>query len=158
MRIQPLLLCAALLALLAACSPEQATPDQQGDLPLVKLGDASLRMEFALTSSQQQKGLMFRDGIADDHGMLFPFKTPKQASFYMKNVDFPIDIGYFTADGVLQEVYPLYARDEASRQSIRHDIAYALETSHGWYKRNDVRPGARLDLEAIDKAIAQIRK
>ena len=147
-------LIAACVLCLSACSSPKGSDAQSEPLPLIQVGDASLHMEFALTRSQQQKGLMFRDGIAEDHGMLFVFKEPQQMSFYMKNVNFPIDIGYFTADGVLREVYPMYPNDESTRPSIRSDLLYALETSSGWYKRRNVRPGAQLDLEAVAKAIA----
>lgn len=86
--------------------------------------------------------------------MLFVYKVPQRSSFWMKNVDFPIDIGFFTADGVLREIYPMYANDTQSRKSIRDDILYALETRHRWFSDNDVRPGAKLDLENVNKALA----
>ncbi|MBD5780604.1 DUF192 domain-containing protein [Pelagicoccus sp. NFK12] len=142
----------AALSLLAGCTEENSSTSAA---PVkISLGDKTLTMEFAITSSEQRKGLMGREGIADDHGMLFVYKEPQRMSYWMKNVDFPIDIGFFTADGVLREVYPMYPQDTLARKSIRDDMLYALETRHSWYSDNKIRPGAQLDLEAVRKAIA----
>nr|WP_281384377.1 DUF192 domain-containing protein [Pelagicoccus albus] len=120
----------------------------------LQVGEKNITIEFALTHAQQAKGLMYRDGIEDDHGMLFVYKAPQRMSYWMKNVDFPIDIGFFTADGVLREVYPLYAQDTLSRKSIRDDMMYALEVRHKWFSDNNIRPGAKLDLETVRQAVA----
>lgn len=139
-------------ALLASCSRSD-TPDSE--LPTtLQVGDKTITVEFAITNAEQSKGLMFREGIKDDHGMLFIYRAPQQMSYWMKNVDFPIDIGFFTADGVLREIYPMYANDTLSRKSIRDDIQYALETRHNWYSENNIRPGAQLDVETAEKASA----
>lgn len=143
---------AIVVTLLSGCSENEGQP---GDGPLqISLGDKTLTMELAITRSEQRKGLMGREGIADDHGMLFIYQEPQRMSYWMKNVDFPIDIGFFTADGVLREVYPMYANDTKSRQSIGDDMLYALETRHRWYSDNNIRPGAQLDLEAVRDAVA----
>lgn len=149
------LLGALALILLASCSDESHSAGDDAEFPKITLGSRQLTIELAITRSEQAKGLMHRDGIADDHGMLFVYETPQKMSYWMKNVDFNIDIGFFTADGVLREVYPMYAQDTLSRKSIRDDILYALETRHNWYSDNEIRPGAKLDLVAVREAIEQ---
>lgn len=139
--------------LFTACGGEESISDSP-QFPLVSLGNASLKLELALTKSEQRTGLMHREGIAENHGMLFIYDQPTRMSYWMKNVDFPIDIGFLTADGILREVYPMYANDTGSRKSRRSDLSYALEVSRGWYKRNGVKLGDQLDLEAVNKAIA----
>lgn len=139
-------------ALLTSCSNEQST--KQSGPTQISLGDKTLSIEFAITRSEQRKGLMGRDGIEDNHGMLFIYNAPQRMSYWMKNVEFPIDIGFFTADGVLREVYPMYPQDTLARRSIGEDMLYALETRHRWFSENDVRPGAKLDLDAIREALA----
>lgn len=124
---------------------------------MIKVGDRSISMEFAITQAEQRKGLMNREGIADNHGMLFVYTKPQSMSYWMKNVDFPIDIGFFTSDGVLREVYPMYPQDTLSRKSMRDDILYALETRYQWFSDNKIRPGAQMDLEALRVALANNR-
>lgn len=153
------LVCPLLIAVafaLSACD-EQSKGDDSNGLPIISVGDAELRMELALTRDEQTRGLMHRESIASDHGMLFVFPEPQAMSFWMKNVNFPIDIGYFTGDGVLREVYRMYAHDTQSRKSKRDDLVYVLEVEAGWFKKNEVRPGDQLDLEAVRQAIAQRR-
>lgn len=140
---------------LAACSEKGEQAARPDELPLVSVGPSALRMEFATTPAQRQRGLMFRKSVDHDYGLLFVFDKPQAMSFYMRNVPFPIDIGFFTADGILREVYPMYAYDEQSRQSARRDLLFALETSHEWFKRNGVKPGDTLDLEAVQRAIGK---
>lgn len=139
----------------ASCSKIQETGATVP--PKLQVGHKTISIEFAITRSEQTKGLMFRDGIADDHGMLFIYQEPQRMSYWMKNVSFPIDIGFFTADGVLREIYPLYANDTESRKSIREDMLYALETRRGWFSDNAIRPGAKLDLATIKQALAARR-
>lgn len=74
-------------------------------------------------------------------------------SFYMRNTLFPLDIGYFTADGVLQEIYPMYPGIEDGVRSADDSIQLALEMNHGWYARHGVRPGIRIDLAAVRAAL-----
>ncbi len=143
----------AAASLLASCSKDNSAKDSS---PVeISLGDKSLTIEFAITSSEQRKGVMGREGIADNHGMLFVYQKPQQMSYWMKNVDFPIDIGFFTADGVLREVYPMYPQDTLTRKSMREDILYALETRYRWFSENNIRPGAQLDLDAVRAALGK---
>ena len=138
---------------LAGCASEDVPEPEAEELPLVSVGPAALRMEFATTPAQRRRGLMHRASIDHDYGMLFVFDEPQSMSFYMRNVRFPIDIGFFTADGILREVYPMYPYDERSRQSARDDLLFALETSSEWFRKNGVKPGDRLDLDAVQRAL-----
>ena len=70
----------------------------------------------------------------------------------MRNTTLPLDIGYFSEDGILREVYPLFPRDETRVVSRRDDIAYALEMNRGWFKNNGVRAGDSLNLELVERA------
>ncbi|MDC0834348.1 hypothetical protein CKA32_006537 [Geitlerinema sp. FC II] len=64
----------------------------------VQLGDRAIDLEVARTPQQQALGLMFRDELPDDRGMLFPFDPPESVNFWMKNVRIPLDM-VFVYDG-----------------------------------------------------------
>lgn len=54
--------------------------------------DECFYMELAKTASEKNKGLMFRDSLAEDRGMLFIFESEGIYPFWMKNMKFPLDI------------------------------------------------------------------
>jgi len=63
--------------------------------PYVVLNGKRFTVELAETPDQQALGLMFRENLPDDHGMLFPFPFAAKRSFWMKNTRIPLDIFYF---------------------------------------------------------------
>jgi hypothetical protein len=63
--------------------------------PYVTLKNERFIVELAETSDKQALGLMFRDQMPDDHGMLFLFPGEAMRSFWMKNTRIPLDIFYF---------------------------------------------------------------
>ena len=140
------LFCLCVLAITSACNRDSGPPSNSNDeFPILSFGHAEVAVELAIDPATQAKGLMYRDSLPENQGMLFVFDRPKQMSFWMRNTHIPLDIGYFTADGVLREIYPLYPRDETSRRSIRSDLLFALEVNQGWYEKRGVKPGDKFD-------------
>jgi len=85
--------------------------------------------------------------------MIFVFGRPQKMSFWMRNTELPLDIGYIDPDGTLREIYPMYPHDEKPVPSVeRRQIA--LEMNHGWFARAGVKPGAKLDMKALREAMA----
>lgn len=147
----------ALFALLTACGGSDAArntePKTVDDRFAIKVGDRTVQMQVAAKLPEVQKGLMFRQAMGEDEGMLFVFTTPQQQGFWMRNTTLPLDIGYFDPAGELKEIYPMYPHDERSVISRSRNIQFCLEMNQGWFKRNDVKPGAKLDLKAVAGAL-----
>ncbi len=61
-------------------------------------------VELAETGAEQAKGLMFRTELADNRGMLFPFRELRMASFWMRNTVIPLDIIFIRADGTIENI------------------------------------------------------
>lgn len=78
--------------------PIEVTFKKEGELFIYKAETDSivvkLDIEIADSDYDIQTGLMYRDSMKDDRGMLFVFPTMRQRYFYMKNTKFPIDIIY----------------------------------------------------------------
>ena len=62
------------------------------------------RVELADTPEAQARGLMFRDRLGDDEGMIFPSKAPEPRSFWMKNTPLSLDIIFIGADGRISNI------------------------------------------------------
>lgn len=145
------------LTLAAACAPqpsiEAPTSAPANTYFPIALGDQMLHLQLALNPAEQAKGLMHRDTLGEQQGMLFLFETPDQRGFWMRNTRIPLDIGYFDASGRLREVYPLYPFDETTVASVSPEILIAVETNQGWFRKHGVTPGARLDMTALWQAV-----
>jgi uncharacterized membrane protein (UPF0127 family) len=62
-------------------------------------GPVGFNVEIADDDAERRRGLMFRESLADDHGMLFYFQRPEMASFWMRNTIISLDIIFIGVDG-----------------------------------------------------------
>lgn len=147
-----------LLALMAAgCArtePEAPpAPKTVHDWFAIQVGASVIDMQLAVTAEEMQRGLMGRTDLKDGQGMLFIYRQPQVMSFWMRNTPTALDIGFFTNDGVLREVYPLHPYDETPVRGRREDLQYALEVKQGGFAAAGLKPGDRLDLAAVAAAL-----
>lgn len=110
----------------------------------LKMGAATVKVEVARTEEESRIGLMNRDHLPADQGMLFIRPSPGQASFWMKNTRIPLSIAYLNSEGTIVEIYSLTPGDLRPVTSISHDIAYALEVNAGWFQKKGVTIGDRV--------------
>ena len=101
----------------------------------------SLDAEIADSPEERQKGLMFRSRIDEGRGMIFLFPFPQVLSFWMKNVPFDIDIGYFDSKGFLKHYETmkgtslLMNTNKIPNYSSRVKVQIALEVVPGFFSR-----------------------
>ena len=92
------------LVLLSACAGAGAPRDAKGD-PLEPLtittasGEHRFMVEIADDDAERQRGLMEREPLADDRGMLFEFPDLAERGFWMRNTPSPLDIIYIDPRG-----------------------------------------------------------
>lgn len=142
--------------LLAACGGSETKRDEPKSIEdrfVIQVGGQAVKVQLAALAAEQQKGLMFRQSMAEDEGMLFVFTAPQQQGFWMRNTTLPLDIGYFEPSGELKEIYPLHPLDERPVASRSRNIQFCLEMNQGWFQRHNVKPGAKLDLKAVAEAL-----
>jgi uncharacterized membrane protein (UPF0127 family) len=132
----------ALLALLACASCAAKTP-------WVELKGQRFTVEIADSPDAQALGLMFRDQLPNDHGMLFIFAREAPRSFWMKNTRIPLDILYFDQNLALvsmsQDTPPCRVRLCPSYPS-EGPAQYVLELNAGKAAELGVARGDRLVL------------
>ncbi|HJU03941.1 MAG TPA: DUF192 domain-containing protein, partial [Nitrospiraceae bacterium] len=91
MEIAPLVVALGLIGMWHSGASSKAAPDETL-IPITTPGGAVIRAELADTAEKRGRGLMFRESLAKDHGMLFTFSEPQHWTFWMKNTRIPLDI------------------------------------------------------------------
>lgn len=96
---------------------------------------------------------MHRKSLGENEGMLFIYNQPRTMSFWMRNTHIPLDIGYFSVDGILLEIHLLFPHDEKFVGSHSDAVQYALEMNQGWFSANNLRLGSGIDMEGLRASI-----
>lgn len=108
---------------------------------------ASVAVEIASTAAQRQLGLMHRESLPEDTGMLFLFADDTRTGFWMKDTLLALDIAHIAADGAIIEVNTREPLDETVL-APRRPYRFTLEVNAGWFARQGLGPGAKVTLPA----------
>lgn len=115
---------------------------QTATLAVDRAGGTTLRLDIELADSgaRRSRGLMFRESLPADAGMLFLFPADTGGGFWMRNTLVPLSIAFIGADGRIQEIRDMQPLDE-SLVTPADRYRWALEVNQGWFQTNDVRTG-----------------
>ncbi len=125
----------------------------------INVAGIELEIEVAATPEEQILGLMYRNTLEDNDGMLFIFPCEKQLSFWMKDTYIPLSIAFIKANGRIVQIESMkpYSLDtHLSKEKVK----YALEMKEGWFKVHNVRVGdeVKIPLTADSKEITGFGK
>jgi uncharacterized protein len=105
---------------------------------------AAVAVEIASTPSQRELGLMYRNSLPEDAGMLFIFPNPAHQVFWMHNTPLPLDMIFVGASGRIIGIVA-NAQPESDRYlSVDGDSLYVLEVNGGFCQRQGIKPGDHL--------------
>lgn len=118
----------------------------------ITLGSKTLVVEVATTPEQHERGLMFRNKLKDDEGMLFIFDTEQTRFFWMKNTLIDLSIGYFDGKGVLIDIQEMKSGKGIPDSALMSypsskPAKYALEMNKGWFSKNNIKLGTKLKIK-----------
>jgi uncharacterized membrane protein (UPF0127 family) len=88
-------------------------------------------VEVARTVEEQARGLMFRESLAPNAGMVFPFPQPRPASFWMKNTLIPLDMIFVRADGTIARIAVNTVPHSLDPVAVEEPVAAVLELAGG---------------------------
>jgi len=99
-----------------------------------------LRLELPKSALDFKQGLMFRESLDTDSGMLFVFDNIAKQSFHMTETKIPLDIAFIREDGVIESIKQLEPNNPLPVYS-EGDIELAIEVNRGWFAENNVEVG-----------------
>jgi len=124
--------------------PQPASGGQVVRTTQIRIGGVEITVEIADNADLRQQGLMRRDSLTEDHGMLFVYGTAQVRSFWMRNTRIPLDIAFIDANGVIVNIEQMEPQSDQNYYS-KGPMMYALEMDQGWFEANGVGPGDRLE-------------
>jgi len=99
-----------------------------------------LSIEVADTPDERSVGLMNRESLPDDAGMLFDFGADVQAGFWMRNTLIPLSIAFIDKDGMIVHIEDMEPQTDDLHYSPTI-YRYAIEVNQGWYEDNGIMAG-----------------
>jgi uncharacterized membrane protein (UPF0127 family) len=137
------------LALLAAC--DQFAGENVATLHTAT-GDWRFTVEIADTDSERARGLMYRQELAPDAGMLFDFEEERPVAFWMQNTLIPLDMLFITKDltvaGIVENAEP----QTDTLRKVGATSLYVLEVNGGYAASHGVAAGAKVRFENTEGA------
>ena len=114
-------------------------------LPSITLnaGMHLIQAELAQTPDERSVGLMFRQTMGTNEGMLFAFEQPATQCFWMKNTLLPLDIAFVAADGTVVNIDAMKPQSLESHCSTK-PVPFVLEMNAGWFAKRGIKAGAKL--------------
>ena len=131
-----------LLVIVAAAAVGCARHSDSNEL---RINGHAFTVEIADSAESRSRGLMFRDRLDRQHGMLFVFDDDAPRSFWMRDTSIPLSIAFIRRDGTITEIYdmqPYSLEPVNSRAAVR----YALEVNQGEFRELGIRAGDRVEL------------
>ena len=108
--------------------------------------DLPLNVEIPNNIRDFNLGLMFRESLDTNSGMLFIFDESAQQSFHMTETRIPLDIAFITEEGIIESIKELEPFEESPVAS-EGEVLYALEVNRGWFAENNVEVGDEIQIE-----------
>ncbi len=131
-------------ALLTPCvSVAQQAPQPALNTTKLTTGIHVITAEVAATPHSRMAGLMMRERLAPNHGMVFVFEDKSHHCFWMRNTLIPLSIAFIDDDGTIVSIADMAPKSEASTCPVR-PIRYALEMDQGWFAKRGVSAGKKI--------------
>ncbi|MGQ0527820.1 MAG: DUF192 domain-containing protein [Alphaproteobacteria bacterium] len=148
---------------LSACAPGHAAQDSKAaptaaSTVYVQTADGSkimFHVELAVTGSEQQKGLMGRESMEDNAGMLFLFESTGRRSFWMKDTLIPLDMLFLAPDGEIRHIHHMAQPLNESRITAIEPFKGVLEINGGMAAKLGIKEGDHVLHDAFRNVLAQ---
>jgi uncharacterized protein len=155
-----------LFVLLLACSSGSRRDDAkpQTDLPAkpstppatvtltTPQGDIPVQVEVVQSPAKLQQGLMYREHLPADAGMLFLMGAESDHAFFMKNTLIPLDMIFITKDMTIAGIVENAEPKTLTLRKVGALSSYVLEVNGGWTAAHHVTAGAKVRFDNVTAA------
>ncbi len=137
--------CFLVVTALSANTPVFAQQGPQAPLPTTRLtaGIHVITAEIAANFQSQIIGLMFRESLKPNHGMLFVYPDRTTHCFWMRNTVIPLSVAFLDDDGTIVNIADMAPKSENHHCASR-PVRYGLEMEQGWFAKRGLAPGAKI--------------
>lgn len=143
-----------ILGLVFSISEVQAKdlkPDVKFETAEIQIGSKKITVEMAVTPIQHEKGLMYREALEKNQGMLFVFDQENVLNFWMKNTYIDLSIAYINKNLKIVDIQDMKSTNSLELSDpptypSKKPAMYALEMSKGWFKASNIKVGQALKL------------
>ena len=125
---------------------------KEGELRLEKASGEVIReidIEIADDNFERETGLMYRESMEDNQGMLFIFENAAPRSFYMKNTLIPLDLIYFGSDSTAVSFQLNAKPKDLTPLPSEEPAQFVLEINAGLVEEWNVEIGDKIDFEIL---------
>jgi uncharacterized membrane protein (UPF0127 family) len=140
--------CLLVIGLACAAATVAQTPSS---LPTTDLyvGMHRVVAEVAWRPADRATGLMWRDSMPENHGMLFVFQNHAIHCFWMRNTYMALSIAFLRDDGSIVNIEHMQPEQE-DNHCPDEPVRFALEVNQGWFDQRHITEGQRVrGLESV---------
>ncbi|KRB73428.1 DUF192 domain-containing protein [Noviherbaspirillum sp. Root189] len=136
----------AVAALLFSALPVVTFAQQAPHFPTISLtaGMHVIKAEVAARDAERQQGLMNREKMGANEGMVFLFDAPAGVCMWMKNTLIPLSVAFIDESGKIVNIEDMQPQTTDSH-CAKKPVRYALEMNQGWFKQKNIKPGTKIE-------------
>jgi hypothetical protein len=133
----------ALAITTAALSAHISLAQSLTQFPVISLtaGLYVIKAEVASTEAQREQGLMFREKMGTNEGMVFLFDSPSSVCMWMKNTLIPLSVAFLDKEGKIINIEDMEPQTTEAH-CAKKPAQYALEMNRGWFKQKNIKPNS----------------
>lgn len=123
-----------------------ANSQQVGKFPVISLnaGMHVIKAEVAAREAERQQGLMYREKMGPNEGMVFLFDAPAGVCMWMKNTFIPLSVAFIDESGRIVNIEDMQPQTTDSH-CAKKPVRYALEMNLGWFRQKNIKPGMMIE-------------
>ena len=110
----------------------------------LRIKNHAIRAEVANTEESRRRGLMFRDRLGDNSGMLFSYPEAGVNAMWMKNTRIALSVAFIDRNGRILNIEDMEPFSEQAHASAG-EAAHALEMNRGWFRKRGIKTGDRVE-------------